>query len=367
MKGTHCGTRALALVVLLFCVSSAVPAVAGADVGGATVAPVAAALPAPALGAPAPPAATTVAVTPGSGTVEVAAPKAAAATKAVGAAQEKAFTTADKAATPGVTGVKQLGVKVTRIASGVVIRLVPAKAAKAVAKKVADRKQKAGRILAGNWGDDDWQSGCTKGGWTGCTQTPVGPIDNRCYMTDVGPRTSGTYTPPTGDPPPFSPTEQVMFTQGTQTMWTKTEEVYRSIAGVKTLVGVKVHMKTFIRGLYGTAPSGTIYKLGKDEADQWSVFFPLDGSLYVDKRTFSELVVLSGVAPSMWYSEHFVVKPGFIKITWRIVCNRGDKSDDDKDEGCDHDRSGDHDKYKHHREDWRGYNDDEPGSWDQDD
>jgi hypothetical protein len=398
MKGTHCGNRALALAVLLISFAAVAPAVANADVPGsipAPAAPAVPALPAPALPslvtapvqatapiasatvAPAAPSvavtapATKVAVTPTSGSLHVATPGAKV-VKAVGVAESAGIKVANASAakaTKRTQGAQQFGVKVTRIASGMVIKLVPP----TVKKQSVVVKKKAGRLLANggdDWGDDDWGSGCTKGTYTGCSQTPVGPIDNRCYQTDTPLGTSsGTQTATGGDPPPFSPTEQVMFTQGTQTTWTRTKNVYKNIAGIPTLVGVIVEMKSFIRGLYGTAPSGTIYKSGKDTSTQWSVFLPLDASFFLDKREFTELLVQknSGPAPSMWYSEHDVVKPGSITVKWRIVCSNGAKADDDRDEGHDHDRSGDQDKYKHHREDYHGYNDDDPGSWDQND
>jgi hypothetical protein len=398
MKGTLCGNRALALVVLLISFAAVAPAVANADVLGSTPAPAASAVPAvPAVPAPAVPSlgaapvqvttpvasatvapatpsvavtapATTVAVTPTSGNVHVATPGTKV-VKAVGVAESAAIKVVDASAakvTKPAQGVKQFGVKVTRIASGMVIKLVPA----TVKKQSVVVKKKAGRVLADNWGDDDWQSGCTKGTYTGCSQTPVGPIDNRCYQTGtpLG-TTSGTATATDGTTPPFSATEQVMFTQGTQTTWTRTKNVYKNIAGVPTLVGVIVEMKSFIRGLYGTAPSGTIYRSGKDTSTQWSAFLPLDASFFLDKREFSELLVQrnSGPAPSMWYSEHDVVKPGSITVKWRIVCSNGAKADDDQDQGHDHDRSGDQEKYKHHKEDFHGYNDDEPSSYDQGD
>jgi hypothetical protein len=397
MKGTHCGNRALALVVLLISFAAIVP-VANADVLGSTPAPAASAVPAvPTVPAPAVPSlgtapvqattpvasttvapatqsvvvtapATTVAVTPSSGNVHVATPGTKV-VKAVGLAESAAVKVVDASAakvTKPTQGAKQFGVKVTRIASGMVIKLVPATAKK---QSVVVKKH-AGRVLADNWGDDDWQSGCTKGTYTGCSQTPVGPIDNRCYQTDTPLGTSsGTQTTTGGTAPPYNPEEQVFFTQGTQTTWTKTKNVYKNIAGVPTLVGVIVEMKSFIRGLYGTAPSGTIYKSGKDTSTQWSVFLPLDASFFLDKREFSELLVQrnSGPAPSMWYSEHDVIANGSITVKWRIVCSNGAKADDDRDEGHDHDRSGDQDKYKHHKEDFHGYNDDEPSSYDQGD
>jgi hypothetical protein len=395
MKGTHCGTRAFALVFLSISFAAMAPAVASADLAGGVV-PTPAAVPAiPAAAVPATPATpaspavpaapavpvqvpapvsttppATVAVTPSSGDIRASTPGAKVA-KAVGVAEGKALKAVNASAAKAAKrtqGVRQIGAKVTPIASGIVIQLVPTQK-----KQPSVALKQAGRLLANDYGNDDWQSGCTHGSYTACQQTPVGPIDNRCYQSDpttVGTgTTSGTYTPPTGTPPPFSPTEMVNFTQGTQTTWTKTVNVYKNIAGVQTLVGVLVEMKTFIRGLYGTAPSGTIYRLGQDASDQWSAFLPLDASFYLDKREYSELLVQrgSGPAPSMWYSEHDVVKPGTITVNWRIVCNKGDKADDDQDQGHDHDRSGDYDKYKHHHEDYHGYNDDEPSSYDQGD
>jgi hypothetical protein len=69
----------------------------------------------------------------------------------------------------------------------------------------------------------------------------------------------------------------------------------------------------------------------------------------------------------MWYSEHFAVTASQIKITWRITCKKGDKADDDRDQGQDHNRSGDYEKYRHNKQDFNGYNNDPPSSWDQDD
>jgi hypothetical protein len=146
------------------------------------------------------------------------------------------------------------------------------------------------------------------------------------------------------------------------------------------LVGTKVHFQQYIRGLYGVgAWTGTIYRSGKDLQDQWTVFIPAQadpndptaGPVAVDKRTWDELIVsrpnVATALPSMWYSEHFVVRPDRVTITWRITCKQGQKADDDPDGGRDHDRSGDQEKYRHDKQDFHGYNNDDPSSWDQND
>jgi hypothetical protein len=216
------------------------------------------------------------------------------------------------------------------------------------------------------WNDDtNWQGGCTMGVWSACQQLPPIPIDNRCYGNSSG---SGTFPP---NLPPFTD-ETVNFTKGFTVVWTRQEPVFKTVLGVQTPVGTRIHFKQFIRGLWGVgAKSQATYRLGTDSQDSWSVLIPVPDpsrpQLAVDKRTFAQLIVAEGAAPNMWYSEHLVLRQDQITITWRIVCNKGDKANDDQDQGSDHDRSGDYNKYRHHSESYHGYNDDQPSSWDQGD
>jgi hypothetical protein len=272
----------------------------------------------------------------------------------------------------------QSNTQVTRIHQGIIIKLQPASV-------VFKKKATGWRKLMWNAGDDDWNSGCFMGPYTTCTKAPVGPISNRCSVCDNGTmsgkvRINTTTGVVEGTMSPGS-TDEVMFSQGFETTWTRVEQIYKKNSlGVSVPVGTKVHFKQFIRGLQGVGvPSETIYRSGKDIQDQWTVFIPAqvdpnnptEPPFAVDKRTWDELIVakpnVPQALPSMWYSEHFVVRADQIKITWRITCKKGQKADDDPDEGHDHDRNGDYDKYRHNTQDYHGYNNDDPSSWDQND
>jgi hypothetical protein len=196
-------------------------------------------------------------------------------------------------------------------------------------------------------------------------------IDNRCTDPTVGSSDSGTVPP---DPVPVG-TEIANFPTATDTVWTKEEPFVKKV-GLLMIPGVKVTIKEFIRGFNGTGvPSGATYRSGKDDTNTFSVFIPTDTPVATDIRHFVELIVAGGkwqpgviVPPSMWYSEHFVIRAGQLpKVTWRIVCKKGDRAQDDQDEGGDHDRSGDYDKYRHNHHEYNGYDDPEPTSWDQGD
>jgi hypothetical protein len=403
MKGTHCGKRAVTLVFLLISLTALAPAVANAaDVLGSNAVPTTPAVPAvptpaalppvPALpsvpAVPSVPVATAKVTTPvGSAGVQTAKPavrittpvasvKATVAKPVVhvrtsgtklnlsptaGAFHATApVTPALKA--PAVQAPKSVGKNLKYIKSGVILKLPP------VQSVVMKKKATPWRKLM--WNSDDENSGCTMGTWTMCDKIDPIPIENRCWPNTHS--SSGTFNPvsvpPTGTPPPTSG-DYVTFDAGFTVMWTRTEPF--TSHGVP---GVKIHFKQFTLGLQGhgnpLVVDTSTYKLGTDSQDQFSIFVPADMSqppVSVDKRTFDLLIVNNGAAPNMWYSEHIVAKVTSVKITWRIVCNKGDKADDDQDEGCDHDRSGDYDKYRHHKESYHGYNDDQPSSWDQND
>jgi hypothetical protein len=437
MKGTHCGRRAITLVLSLISLSALAPAMANAaDISGSSAVPAPAvpaasspavpAVPAaPSLPAvpsvpaapavPSVPAASAKVTTPaGSVTVQTAKPavrvatppatvKATTAKPAVAVSSpaaklgvspaaggvdvaipaKKALAPATKAVapltkaltTPDLTPLSNTNVR--RIKNGIIIDLKPV--------SVVFKKQKASvRKLLWNAGPDDWESGCRMGAYSTCTKTPVGPISNRCAVCQSGTMSGAVKIDPltgavVGTMAPL-PTDEVMFTQGFETMWTKVEPIYaKNALGVPVLVGTKVHFQQYIRGLYGTGTSGTIYRSGKDLQDQWTVFVPAqvdpnnptEPPATVDKRTWDELIVarpdLVTSLPSMWYSEHIAVTATQIKITWRITCKKGDKADDDPDQGKDHDRSGDHEKYRHNKQDFGGYSNDNPSAWDQGD
>jgi hypothetical protein len=227
--------------------------------------------------------------------------------------------------------------------------------------------------------DTNWQRGCVSGGWTTCSQfTDAYPTENRCVNPTVRNSASGTFplsAPPVG-------LEGVTFPTATFTIWTKTEPFVKKVGLVPVVAGVKVTIKTFVRGLNGMGvPSLATYRSVKDDTNMFSVFIPTPTGpddpvpVAVDIRHFAELIVAGGnwqpgfaPPPSMWYSEHFVVRADQPpKLTWRIVCKQGDKASDDPDEGGDHDRSGNLDKYRHNHHEYNGYDDPAPTSWDQGD
>jgi hypothetical protein len=428
MKGTHSSTRAVALVCSLIALTAVAPAIASAagELGTgqlgtnavptapgvpAATSPAAPAVPAPVSvpavpGVPAAPAmpgvpaasvktakpaarvttpAASVKATVAEPAVRISSPVAKLGLRPTGGGVEaaipvskalKGLTPAPKAfATPSLA--PQSNTQVTRIANGIIINLKPVSV-------VFKKQTTTWRKLMWNAGADDWESGCRMGAYSTCTKTPVGPISNRCSVCDSGTMSGAVKIDPVtgavvGTMAPL-PTDEVMFTEGFETTWTKVEPIYaKNALGVSVLIGTKVHFKQFIRGLYGTGTSGTIYRSGKDIQDQWTVFIPAqvdpnnptEPPVKVDKRTWDELIVakpnIPTALPSMWYSEHIVVSATQVKITWRITCKKGDKSHDDPDEGRDHDRSGDHEKYRHSKDDFHGYNNDDPATWDQDD
>jgi hypothetical protein len=407
MKGTHCGKRAVTLVFLLISLTALAPAVANAADGLGTNAvpttPAVPAVPTPAALPPVPalpsvpavpsvPVATAKVTTPaGSAVVQTAKPAARITTPAasVKATAKPAVHVRTSGTTltvsptsgafhatlpatpalqaPAVHAPKAVDSNLTYIKSGVIIKLPP------VQSVVFKKKATPWRKLM--WSSDDPRSGCVNGPWTVCDTIPPIDIENRCYPNT--PTSSGIFRPvpppPTGTPPPTSG-DFVHFTAGSTVLWTRTEPFTKTIMGVAT-PGVKIHFKQFTRGLQGVGSlDASTYRLGQDVQDQWSIFIPAPDPqnpagppVAVDKRTFDLLIVNQGAAPNMFYSEHIVVRYSSVKFIWRIVCSKGAKANDDPDQGGDHDRTGDYDKYRHHKENYHGYNDDQPSSWDQDD
>jgi hypothetical protein len=150
--------------------------------------------------------------------------------------------------------------------------------------------------------------------------------------------------------------------------------------------GTRIHIKRHSVGFEGTGlASGYIYKLGQNDQDETDFFVPrlpdpstpTTAPFKMDLRTWELLLVSPGpqltaipgmpVPGNMWFTQHMVVTPTQTQIRWSIVCSKGQKPKDDPDQGSDHDRSGDYEKYRHHREDFYGYNNDQPSSWDQND
>jgi hypothetical protein len=387
MKGTHCGRRAVTLVFSLISLCATVPAVANADVLG-TAAPSTPTVPAaPAVPTPAVPAApvsapattSAPAVAPIKVTTPVASITVASSKPAVtvlGHAKVKNIVKSPLLA-PAIKPIAKPAYKVaTAVATKSTTTVVKVASVKPVKKATSVVLKKARTLLnGGGGGSDDPMWGCKSGGWTTCQPEPIVnyPVNNRCVGSGVGSSDSGGTT----DPTPVG-TEDVIFPNATQWTWTKVQPFTKHI-GPLDIPGMKVTVKTFIVGFNGVGtPSGATYRSVNDEVNTFTVFIPADTPLAQDIRHFTQLIVAGGkwnagvtVPPSMWFSEHFVIRfaPTLeISHTWRIVCNKGDKAHDDDDKGCDHDRSGDHDKYNHNRHDYRGYDeDDSHESWDQDD
>jgi hypothetical protein len=422
MKGTHCGRRATALAVLLASCAAIAPSIASAATVDAAVpaavtsTPTAPAVPVPAA-APAVPVSVPAPATPSLSAPIVTPAAPAAPVAAVAPAVSKVAAVAKPAATSKVTAAaKKIVARVTKpaakatVASTVKLTTpvakanVSAKAAVTKSKASAVLKAKGGvvstspvkltkngmeislqssvvfkgntgwRKLANNYGDDP-MGGCKSGVYVTCTSGPPVDIDNRCYGTEAGdtpaPLGSSSGSISNGDTYPVSG-ELVHFSQGQSTLWTKTEPVYKN--GV--LVGTRVWMRRFSVGFQGVGfESHAIYKLGTDVQKTWQFFLPVDPTMPAaqDQWTWDMLIVspqqppATPMPPNMWYVEHFVVSPTKIDISWHIVCQKYQKPQNDCDRGRDHDRSGDQDKYRHNEQRYHGYNDDDDGSWDQDD
>jgi hypothetical protein len=267
------------------------------------------------------------------------------------------------------------------------VSLVDRKGTGRATKKVAGvAKKHAGARVPADGGDDP-MSGCESGSWMTCSTVPMNfTMDNRCVNTGEEPMpppmngatpssgtstttVSGTSSTTTGTAPPPGGAEMVTFTNGTETTWTR--ERMGTVDGMPAVI---MDVKIFARGFDGMGiPSGAEYNLGHDFQDTFTITAAPDSSS--NKRTQEILMVDSGLAPSMVYSEHDVLSidndtvPGTIKFTvsWRIVCHLNEKADNDPDVGPDHDRSGDLNKYKHNHQYFYGYNDDPITVWDQND
>ena len=373
MKGISCGKRVIGLVALTTLACALAPGFARADVtAGAVpsvnVAPPAApvvstpALPAapaaPAVpAAPAAPAASvptakanpiagakivggTLSADPATGTFTIHTKVAEASTKDVSPSSGSVNVSASKVVKPVNTALQNVGSKAYKKATSV----------KAVHKAVT----KASRVSA--WANDDPMSGCTNNAWMTCTVLAPFPIENRCYGNQTG-----SYSGNTADAPTSGDT--VSWTQGTTVIWTKTEMV--TLHGMPA---VRMHMKQFTWGWNGFGDlDASTYKLGHDFQDEKVVTLPVGGPS-VNALTQDVLLVNNGLAPNEVFTQHIVMDAnGNISFFWHIVCRKGDRGDHHGDDGGDHDRSGDYDKYKHNHGDYHGYNDDQPSSWDQDD
>jgi len=396
MTGMSCGTRVCGLVALTALTSAFAPALARADAtgGGLPVATppavTAVSTPAPAASAPATPSVPAPALPAASG--PAAAATQTAASTAVNVKSTVGGTATLDPATGSLTihapmtkasvsksdgsvnvGASKIVKPITTTASNHVAKVTGNKHAKKATAKAVQVVKKGSRVLAWNDADSgDPMQGCKDGKYTACTmvpfdQTPV-MIDNRCWDW-VGPNSS-TFSMPddggdsTGTPPPYGP-DLVTFTQGREVVWTKTDT---------TPTGLRIHSKVFLWGLYGVGNAAVgdtaVYRLGHDFQDEWEVFVPMSlfGSsikkltqdlLIVDRHTITP-------APNMVYTEHAEFGAnGDVTIKWHIVCHVGQTGDANN--GHDHDRSGDYDKYKHNHGDYHGYNDDPPSSWDQND
>jgi hypothetical protein len=398
MKGTHCGTRALALAALLISLAAVAPAVAGATVTPST--PAAPLVPAsvPAVpAAPSVPAVPAVPSVPAPTASKAAAPATSSApvsntpvsvsngpdgtTVTINVPNVKANVGPSSGS---VSGGASLPLKPVETAVAKTVAPASAKATKAASRMA--RKHKGARALTwandddgfngSNDGDDDDNpmSGCVNGTWTTCTTIPITSaspffMDNRCVNAMGGtiPSSSGTFTlpPGSGTQPPVG-SEQVQFNQGTMTTWTRAQP--GTFHGMPAMF---IDVKTFNVGLHGVGtPSNADYLLGHDFVDDFTIVILIGGSSE-NKRTQDVLIVNHGAAPNMWFSEHDIVNvslTGFqIQQSWRIVCQQNQKADDDPDQGDDHDRSGDMEKYRHAHRDYNGYKDDQPSSYDQND
>jgi hypothetical protein len=400
MKGTLCGKRAISLVLSLAILAAIAPAIARADVlGGVASAvpstPTAPAVPVPAV-APAAPVSVPAPATP---SVQAAPAPVATATKAAAPVAGVVASVAKPAASAKATAVAKVKAAVSKPRAAVKVRVatpvakVSAKAVVAKPAASASVKASASDVIYGKssmtiklhpqsvvfkakakakstwrklvWSGDDPNGGCNNGTYQTCTSNTPFDVDNRCYPAGTG-NSSGTTSDPTAVPDGANASpDLVHFTQGRQTIWMKTST---------DTSGIRIHIRQFNIGFFGVGTlDGATYKLGKDVQHEWDFLLPLGDLVKQDQRTWDTLIVdksqattsYTGLPPSMEYQQHLVATPTSISISWHLVCKKGDKPDSDQ--GQDHDRSGDLNKYKHHSEDYHGYNDDPPSSWDQGD